>query len=166
VRNVLKAVVNEQPDMQVVGTAPDAFVAREMVRELNPDVITLDVEMPGMNGLEFLEKLMRLRPTPVVMISSLTQSGADATLRALELGAVDFVAKPRLGIADGVGSLAAEIGAKIRAAARARSRPRSGARTPALLPRRSWCASAPRPAGRRRCAPSSRSSPPTAPRRW
>ena len=121
-RSLLGEIVNAEHDMAVVGTARDPVVARDLVRELSPDVITLDVEMPRMNGLEFLEKLMRLRPTPVVMISSLTQSGADATLRALELGAVDFVAKPRLGIADGVQQAAAEIVAKIRTAARSRMR--------------------------------------------
>ncbi len=120
VRSLLAEIVAAESDMQVVGVARDPVVARSMVRELNPDVITLDVEMPRMNGLEFLERLMRLRPTPVVMISSVTQSGADATLRALELGAVDFVAKPRLGIAEGVSHAAAEIAAKIRAASRSR----------------------------------------------
>jgi two-component system chemotaxis response regulator CheB len=122
VRSLLAEIVAREPGMEVVGVARDPVVARDMVRELSPDVITLDVEMPRMNGLEFLERLMRLRPTPVVMISSVTQSGADATLRALELGAVDFVAKPRLGIAEGVARMAAEIGAKIRAAARSRLR--------------------------------------------
>jgi two-component system chemotaxis response regulator CheB len=122
VRSLLAEIVAAEPDMEVVGVARDPVVARSMVRELNPDVITLDVEMPRMNGLEFLERLMRLRPTPVVMISSVTQSGADATLRAMELGAVDFVAKPRLGIAEGVSRTAAEIAAKIRAASRSRLR--------------------------------------------
>lgn len=122
VRSLLAEIVAAEQDMEVVGVARDPVIARTLVRELNPDVITLDVEMPRMNGLEFLERLMRLRPTPVVMISSVTQSGADATLRALELGAVDFVAKPRLGIAEGVGRTAAEIAAKIRAAARSRLR--------------------------------------------
>ena len=84
--------------MEVVGAAPDPLVAREMIRSLNPDVITLDVEMPKMDGLDFLEKLMRLRPMPVVMISSLTERGAEVTLRALELGAVDFVSKPKIDI--------------------------------------------------------------------
>src|SRR4030095_5962386 len=85
--------------IEVVGVAADPYVAREKIKLLNPDVITLDVEMPRMDGLTFLENLMRLRPMPVVMVSSLTQSGADTTLRALELGAVDFVAKPRIDIA-------------------------------------------------------------------
>jgi two-component system chemotaxis response regulator CheB len=122
VRSLLAEIVAAERDMEVVGMARDPVVARSMVRELNPDVITLDVEMPRMNGLEFLERLMRLRPTPVVMISSVTQSGADATLRALELGAVDFVAKPKLGIAEGVARTASEIAAKIRAASRSRLR--------------------------------------------
>jgi two-component system chemotaxis response regulator CheB len=133
VRSLLAEIVAAESDMQVVGVARDPVVARSMVRELNPDVITLDVEMPRMNGLEFLERLMRLRPTPVVMISSVTQSGADATLRALELGAVDFVAKPKLGIVEGVSRTAAEIAAKIRAASRSRlraPRPEAPARPP------------------------------------
>lgn len=133
VRSLLAEIVAAERDMEVVGVARDPVIARSMVRELNPDVITLDVEMPRMNGLEFLERLMRLRPTPVVMISSVTQSGADATLRALELGAVDFVAKPRLGIAEGVARTAAEIAAKIRAASRSRLRAR-GAEAPASRP--------------------------------
>jgi len=122
VRSLLGEIVAGEQDMEVVGMARDPVIARDLVRELGPDVITLDVEMPRMNGLDFLERLMRLRPTPVVMISSVTQSGADATLRALELGAVDFVAKPRLGIAEGVARTAAEIATKIRAAARSRLR--------------------------------------------
>jgi two-component system chemotaxis response regulator CheB len=97
----------------------DPLVAREMIRNLNPDVITLDVEMPRMDGIDFLGKLMRLRPMPVVMVSTLTERGADVTLRALELGAVDFVAKPKIGVADGLRQLAEDITDKIRTAARA-----------------------------------------------
>lgn len=122
VRNVLKEVISAEPDMEVVGAAPDPIVARELIRTLSPDVITLDVEMPRMDGIDFLERLMRLRPTPVIMVSSLTERGSDVTLRALELGAVDFVSKPKLGIADGLKAYAEEITEKIRAAAIARVR--------------------------------------------
>jgi len=120
VRSLLTEIVNREPDMEAIGAAPDPLVAREMIRALNPDVLTLDIEMPKMDGLDFLERLMRLRPTPVVMVSTLTERGADATFRALELGAIDFVSKPRLGIAAGLQDLAADICEKIRVASRAR----------------------------------------------
>ena len=120
IRQLLTQIINDSPDCQVVGAAPDPIVAREMIRELDPDVLTLDVEMPKMDGLSFLEKLMRLRPMPVIMISSLTERGADVTLRALELGAVDFIAKPKLEIERGMREYAAEILAKLRTAAQAR----------------------------------------------
>ena len=119
IRSLLAEIINRAPDMICVGTANDPLVAREMIRELNPDVITLDVEMPRMDGIEFLGRLMRLRPMPVLMISTLTQQGADVTLKALELGAVDFVAKPRIGLAAGVRELADQIVEKIRVAASA-----------------------------------------------
>ncbi|MFZ9408257.1 MAG: protein-glutamate methylesterase/protein-glutamine glutaminase, partial [Burkholderiaceae bacterium] len=125
--SILKTVIDAQPDMSCVGVAQDPYVAREIIRELDPDVITLDVEMPRMDGLDFLEKLMRLRPMPVVMVSTLTERGAETTLRALELGAIDFVAKPRLGIAQGLQEMAVEIADKIRIAARARVSRRTGA---------------------------------------
>ncbi|HUQ28654.1 MAG TPA: chemotaxis response regulator protein-glutamate methylesterase [Usitatibacter sp.] len=119
IRDVLTAILSEQPDIEVVGGAADAFQARDMIKELSPDVVTLDVEMPRMNGLEFLDKLMRARPTPVVMISSATERGSEVTFRALELGAVDFVTKPKLAeqTPDDYGDVIAE---KIRAARSAR----------------------------------------------
>lgn len=122
IRSVMKEIINSQADMEVVGQAPDPVTARELIKQVNPDVLTLDVEMPRMNGLEFLEKLMRLRPMPVVMVSSLTERGNEVTLRALELGAVDFVTKPKLGVMEGLNELNQEIADKIRAAARARIR--------------------------------------------
>jgi two-component system chemotaxis response regulator CheB len=118
VRSLLKEIIDRQADLECVGTAADPFVARETIRNTNPDVITLDVEMPRMDGIDFLAKLMRLRPTPVVMVSTLTERGAEVTLRALELGAVDFVAKPKIGLADGMRQLAEDITDKIRIAAR------------------------------------------------
>lgn len=124
IRSVLREIINRQSDMEVVGVAPDPLVAREMIREKNPDVITLDVEMPRMDGLDFLEKLMRLRPMPVIMVSTLTERGSDAALRALELGAVDFVAKPRLDIVAGMHDTSLEIVEKIRTAYRAKIRKR------------------------------------------
>ncbi|MCD6663469.1 MAG: chemotaxis response regulator protein-glutamate methylesterase [Comamonas sp.] len=120
VRSLLAEIINRQPDMECIGAANDPLQAREMIRSLNPDVITLDVEMPRMDGIDFLGRLMRLRPTPVVMISTLTERGAEVTMRALELGAVDFVAKPRIGLATGINQLATQITDKIRIAAQAR----------------------------------------------
>ncbi|MCX7227400.1 MAG: chemotaxis response regulator protein-glutamate methylesterase [Burkholderiales bacterium] len=122
VRSLLSELINRQVDMACVGAASDPLVARQMIRGLDPDVITLDVEMPKMDGIEFLSRLMRLRPMPVVMISTLTQRGAEVTMRALELGAVDFVAKPQSGLADGFSALAGQIVGKIRIAASARVR--------------------------------------------
>lgn len=130
-RGLLTEMINSAPDMEVVGAAPDAPTAREMIKVLNPDVLTLDVQMPKMDGLEFLERLMRLRPMPVVMVSAYTQAGSDSTLKALELGAVDFIGKPR---ADGVKSMedyAEELIDKIRAAKGARVR-RQAAPRPAV----------------------------------
>jgi len=120
VRGLLAEIIDRQPDMCCVGAASDPLVAREMIRNLNPDVITLDVEMPRMDGIDFLSRLMRLRPMPVVMVSTLTERGNDVTLKALELGAVDFVSKPKIGVADGLRQLGADITEKIRIAARAR----------------------------------------------
>ena len=110
-------IINRQPDMECVGAANDPLVARDMIRDLNPDVLTLDIEMPKMDGIDFLGRLMRLRPMPVVMISTLTEHGTDVTIKALELGAVDFVAKPRIGVANGLGELSTDIVEKIKVAA-------------------------------------------------
>ena len=122
VRSLLSEIINRQTDMECIGTANDPLIAREMIRDLNPDVITLDVEMPRMDGIDFLGRLMRLRPIPVVMISTLTEQGAEVTLKALELGAVDFVAKPRVGLSNGLNELAGQIVEKIRVAAVAQVR--------------------------------------------
>ncbi|PWK31289.1 protein-glutamate methylesterase/protein-glutamine glutaminase [Cupriavidus plantarum] len=129
IRSLMTEIINSQPDMEVVGTAPDPLVARDAIKRLNPDVLTLDVEMPRMDGLDFLERLMRLRPMPVLMVSSLTERGSEITMRALELGAVDFVTKPKLGIRDGLIDYTDTIADKIRAASRARVR--SAATAPA-----------------------------------
>ena len=116
IRSILKEIINSHPDMDAVGAASNPLQAREMIKNLNPDVLTLDIEMPEMDGLDFLEKLMRLRPMPVLMISSLTEHGSDAALRALELGAVDFLAKPKLDIVQGIQGYVDEIAEKIRVA--------------------------------------------------
>ncbi|SHM27715.1 protein-glutamate methylesterase/protein-glutamine glutaminase [Vreelandella subglaciescola] len=131
IRDLLTEIINTQPDMEVVAVAPDPLVARDLIKQHNPDVITLDVEMPRMDGLDFLERLMRLRPMPVLMVSSLTQSGSEITLKALELGALDFVAKPSLGIRNGMMEYANEIAEKLRAAARSRPRQARHKNTPA-----------------------------------
>ncbi|GAA4034713.1 chemotaxis response regulator protein-glutamate methylesterase [Actimicrobium antarcticum] len=124
IRSLMKEIINSQPDMEVVGAAPDPLVARDLIKQTNPDVLTLDVEMPKMDGLDFLEKLMRLRPMPVLMVSSLTERGSDITMRALELGAVDFVTKPKMSIQSGMLEYTDMIADKIRAAAKARIKAR------------------------------------------
>jgi two-component system, chemotaxis family, protein-glutamate methylesterase/glutaminase len=123
VRALLTKILGADPALQVIGTAPDAFIAREKIKLLNPDVLTLDVEMPRMDGLQFLRNLMRLRPMPVVMCSSLTERGADITLAALELGAIDFVTKPKVDVAHALEAYAAELIGKVKVAAVARVRP-------------------------------------------
>nr|WP_210424713.1 chemotaxis response regulator protein-glutamate methylesterase [Marichromatium bheemlicum] len=125
VRKLLSELLNTAADIEVVGTAQDPYVARERIKALEPDVLTLDVEMPRMDGLTFLRNLMRLRPMPVVMVSSLTERGADVTLQALELGAVDFVCKPALDVSGHLKDYAAELIEKIRVASRVRIRANS-----------------------------------------
>ncbi len=129
-RSLIAAALRRDPGIEVVGQAACAAEARQAIKALNPDVVTLDIEMPAMNGLEFLDKIMRLRPMPVVMVSTLTSRGADATLRALELGAFDCVAKPSVAGLHAFDALAATV----RAAARARVRPRICSMTARPLP--------------------------------
>ena len=124
VRQLMSDMLNSDPNIEVVGTAQDPFVAREKIKKLNPDVLTLDVEMPRMDGVTFLSNLMRLHPMPVVMVSSLTEQGADITFDALELGAVDFVTKPKVDLAHKLEDYQQEIIAKVKMAARARVRAR------------------------------------------
>ncbi|MGH7182202.1 MAG: protein-glutamate methylesterase/protein-glutamine glutaminase [Nitrospiraceae bacterium] len=116
-RQVLASLLSKDPDIEVIGSAPDPFIAREKIKALNPDVITLDVEMPKMDGLTFLEKLMRGHPMPVVMVSSLTETGCQTTLRALELGAVDFITKPKIDLREGMEEIAHDLISKVKAAA-------------------------------------------------
>ncbi len=116
IREVLTRTLGRDGDIVVVGAAEDPIEAREKIKVLNPDVVTLDIEMPNMNGLQFLDKLMRLRPLPVVMVSTLTTKGASETLLALELGAVDFVAKPNADLAGGLEAFGENLRQKVRAA--------------------------------------------------
>jgi two-component system chemotaxis response regulator CheB len=127
VRRILSEVLSADPALEVVGTASDAYMARDKIKQLNPDVLTLDVEMPKMDGVTFLRNLMRLRPMPVVMVSSLTEHGAEVTLDALAVGAVDYLPKPKIDIAATLTDYADELRAKIRSAATARVRPYTGA---------------------------------------
>lgn len=120
VRSILTELLGTDPEIEVVGTATDAYMAREKIKQLNPDVLTLDVEMPKMDGVTFLRNLMRLRPMPVVMVSSLTERGAEITLDALAVGAVDFVSKPKVDVAATLADHGEELRAKIKTAARAR----------------------------------------------
>lgn len=122
VRRVLTEMLADAADIEVLGTAGDAYAAREKIKALNPDVLTLDVEMPRMDGITFLRNLMRLRPMPVIMVSSLTERGADVTLDALAAGAVDFLQKPAIDVAAGLGEYREELIAKLRVAASTRGR--------------------------------------------
>ena len=121
-RGLLASIINSAPDLSVVGMADNPYQARELIKTLNPDVLTLDVEMPQMNGIEFLARLMRLRPMPVLMISSLTEQGSATTLQALELGAVDFLGKPKAQTSAKLAEYAEEVCDKLRAAYGARHR--------------------------------------------
>ena len=132
IRKLLVEILNSDPGIEVIGTAPDPFIAREKIKQLNPDVLTLDIEMPKMDGVTFLRNLMRLRPMPVVMVSTLTESGADVTLQSLELGAVDYVSKPKVNVQEEMQAYAKEIISKVKTAARARVR---GSNMPAAKPR-------------------------------
>ena len=137
-RRLLTEFLTAAPDIEVVGAAPDPLVARDKIKLLNPDVLTLDVEMPRMDGLTFLENLMRLRPMPVVMVSSLTEKGAEVTLQAMELGAIDFVTKPKIDVEAGLRAYSDELITKIRTAAKAKVRGRvpepHGSRSAAMAP--------------------------------
>lgn len=134
-RSLLTEMINSAPDMEVVGAAPDAQVAREMIKALNPDVVTLDVHMPKMDGLEFLERLMRLRPMPVVMVSAYTEAGSETTLKALELGAIDYIGKPKADTEKSMEDYAEELTDKIRAAKSARlRRPSAAVAAPKVAP--------------------------------
>ena len=126
VRRILTELLTADREVEVVGTASDAYMAREKIKQLNPDVLTLDVEMPKMDGVTFLRNLMRLRPMPVVMVSSLTEHGAEITLDALAVGAVDYLPKPKIDLAATLGDYSEELRAKIKAAAKARVRQYTG----------------------------------------
>lgn len=126
IRSMFSAMLAEEADIEVLGTAIDPFDAREKIKQLNPDVITLDVEMPKMDGLTFLEKIMTLRPMPVIMVSSLTEKGADITVRALEIGAVDYLAKPQEQNEHTLKALQKELADKIRCASKSRVSARAG----------------------------------------
>ncbi|MEQ8802728.1 MAG: chemotaxis response regulator protein-glutamate methylesterase [Haliea sp.] len=143
IRRLLTDMLNSADDIEVVGTAPDPIVARDKIKSLEPDVLTLDIEMPRMDGITFLRNLMRLRPMPVIMVSTLTEQGADVTLEALELGAVDFVTKPKLDVNRVLADYVDELTAKVRAAAAAKVKrlvnldtPRPLHSSDAVIPRR------------------------------
>lgn len=120
IRKMLTEMLNTDPNIEVVGTAEDPYDAREKIKVLKPDVLTLDIEMPKMDGITFLRNLMRLHPLPVVMVSTLTEKGADVTLAALEIGAVDFVTKPKVNVAGTLNEYKDELIAKVKMAAKVR----------------------------------------------
>ena len=141
-RQLLTQILQSDPGIEVVGTASDPYFARDKIRALNPDVLTLDVEMPRMDGITFLEKLMHGHPMPVVMVSSLTQQGCDITLRALEIGAIDFFPKPTMDTLNGVAGGAQQIIEKVKTAARARVQPRKTGTSLSPAPARSGISAA------------------------
>lgn len=122
IRNLMTEILSSDPEIEIIGVAHDPFIAREKIKKLNPDVITLDIEMPKMDGVTFLRNIMRLRPMPVVMVSTLTEAGADVTLQALELGAVDCVSKPKINVQDELRAYSKEIIQKVKIAAKAQVR--------------------------------------------
>ncbi|TCO76574.1 protein-glutamate methylesterase/protein-glutamine glutaminase [Chromatocurvus halotolerans] len=143
IRRLLTDMLNSAPDIEVVGTAADPLIARDKIKSLKPDVLTLDIEMPRMDGITFLRNLMRLRPMPVVMVSTLTEQGADVTLQALEIGAVDFVTKPKLDVSRALNDYVEELVTKVRAASVAKVRRLASLESPqpmqssdAVIPRR------------------------------
>ena len=123
-RQLLTSLLSTDPGIEVIGTAADPYIARDKIKSLNPDVLTLDVEMPRMDGLTFLEKLMAGHPMPVVMVSTLTEAGCETTMRALELGAVDFFTKPKFDMEQGMGARAELLAEMVKTAAKARIAPR------------------------------------------
>ncbi len=133
VRGILTEILSGDPDIEVVGAAPDAYVARDKIKRLNPDVVTLDVEMPKMDGVAFLRNLMRLHPMPVVMVSSLTEHGAEVTLDALAIGAVDYLPKPKIDLAATLVDYQDELRNKVKAAAGARVQRYAGSATGAAI---------------------------------
>lgn len=134
VRGLLTEILSADPEIEVIGAASDPYIARDKIKQLRPDVLTLDVEMPRMDGLTFLENLMRLHPMPVLMVSSLTERGAEITLQALELGAVDFVTKPKIDVANGLRDYATLLCEKLKAVSRAHVRSRENRPAPVRLP--------------------------------
>lgn len=136
-RKLLREVLSQDPELEVVDTASNPLIAWDKIQALRPDVLTLDIEMPHMDGLEFLSRLMRAQPTPVVMVSTLTEKGCDTTLRALELGAIDFITKPKIDVTRGTVELGELLIAKVKAAARAKlKRPRRPSPVAAAVPKR------------------------------